>query len=81
MEKWRALPEGPFFRSARLDCALASLSGTLIREEGKGKLLALPYDGDGPFPLAELFCFARIGEVERQKCVIYRLNGKNEPIF
>ena len=42
MDVWRALPEGPLFRCARLDCALARLPGALICERERETLLALP---------------------------------------
>jgi len=78
---WKALSRGSFFRSARLDCALSLLSGAMVREEKRGKLLALPYSENAPFPLAELFCLARIGTVGGRKCVIYRVDEKNSPIL
>ena len=81
MDVWRALPEGPLFRSARLDCALTRLSGALVCERERETLLALPYDEGAPFPLPELFCLARIGEAARRRCVLYRLSDRNEPIF
>ena len=81
MGDWKALPRGSFFRSARLDCALSLLSGAMVHEEKNGKLLALPYSESAPFPLAELFCLARIGTVGGRKCVIYRVNEKNSPIL
>ena len=78
---WKALSRGSFFRSARLDCALSLLSGAMVREEESGKLLALPYSENAPFPLPELFCLARIGTVGGRKCVIYRVDEKNSPIL
>ncbi len=81
MGPWHALPQGPFFRSARLDCALARQMGALVSETENGRLLALPYDEQMPFPLPELFCLARVGEVGRQRCVIYRLDRRNSPVF
>ena len=64
------------FGAARL-CTL-----TVIRRDGtRGKLLALPYSENAPFPLAELFCLARIGTVGGRKCVIYRVDEKNSPIL
>lgn len=81
MDVWRALPEGPLFRSARLDCALTRLSGALVCERERETLLALPYDEGAPFPLPELFCLAHIGTVDGRKCVIYRVNEKNSPIL
>ena len=81
MDEWQRLPEGPFFRTARLDCALRGIRGALWRRSDGGKLLALPYAPDAPFPLAELFCFARICCVMGHWCVVYRLDGQNSPIF
>lgn len=81
MDHWHALPKGPFFRSARLDCALARLSGAMLCETEWGRLLALPYEEGAPFPLPELFCLAHIGEAAQRRCVIYRLDRRNSPIF
>ncbi len=67
MGDWNALPRGSFFRSARLDCALSLLSGAMVREEKREKLLALPYSESAPFPLPELFCLARIGRVAGER--------------
>ena len=81
VEDWRPLPRGSFFRSARLDCALSLLSGAMVREERCGRLLALPYSENAPFPLPELFCLARIETVGGRRCVIYRVDEKNSPIL
>ena len=81
MEQWQRLSEGPFFRSARLDCALRCTRGALWRQSDEGKLLAIPYAPDAPFPLSELFCFARICCVMGKWCVVYRLDEQNAPIF
>ena len=67
MDVWRALPEGPLFRSA------------LICERERETLLALPYDEEAPFPLPELFCLARVERVRGRRCVIYRLDEKKSP--
>ncbi len=50
---WR--PAGPE------DCPLPLPPGSLCRREGRRVRLAVPYDREGPFPLTELFCLARIG--------------------
>ena len=81
MEDWKALPRGSFFRSARLDCALSLLPDAMVREVECGKLLALPYSENAPFPLPELFCLARIETVGGRKCVVYRVDEKNSPIL
>ena len=81
MDEWQRLSEEPFFRSARLDCALRCTHGALWCWSGRGRLLAIPYAPDAPFPLAELFCFARICCVMGKWCVVYRLDEQNSPIF
>ena len=81
MGDWKALPRGSFFRSARLDCALSLLSGAMVREEKRGKLLALPYSESAPFPLPELFCLARVDTVRGRRCVLYRLDEKKCPVM
>ena len=81
MEQWQTLSEGPFFRSARLDCALARTRGALLCRKDGEKLLALPDAPDAPFPLAELFCFARVQEISGRAYVVYRLDPQNSPIF
>ena len=81
MGEWQRLSEGPFFRSARLDCALRCTRGALLCRGDDATLLALPYAPDAPFPLSELFCFARICCVMGKWCVVYRLDEQNSPIF
>ncbi len=81
MEDWTALPRGSFFRSARLDCALSLLPNAMVREVEHGRLLALPYSENAPFPLPELFCLARIETVGGRRCVVYRVDEKNSPIL
>lgn len=81
MEQWQRLSEGPFFRSARLDCALARTHGALFCAQGEGGLLALPYAPEAPFPLSELFCLARVREISGKRYVVYRLDKQNSPIF
>ena len=81
MEDWKRLARGPFFCSARLDCALSLLPGAMVREDERGKLLALPYRDDAPFPLPELFCLAHVETVGGQRCVVYRVDEKNSPVL
>lgn len=81
MEHWQRLSEGPFFRSARLDCALARTRGALCCRQGDGNLLALPYAPDAPFPLTELFCLAQVREIAGKRYVVYHLDSQNSPIF
>jgi hypothetical protein len=51
----------------------------LYRRTSRGWLLALPYREDGPFPLPELFCLARVGRVEGQMQVVFALDEEGNP--
>ena len=55
--------------------------GSLCRRRGKGRLLALPWRPDGPFPWPELFCLARVGPMAGRCWVFYALNEDGAPVF
>lgn len=80
-EDWQPLPPGAFFRDEALNRALAQIPGAQTCREGGGRLLALPFDPCRPFPLQELFCFARIRRVGGGLCAVYRVDGQGRPIF
>lgn len=61
---WR--PAGPE------DCPLPLPPGSLCRREGRRVRLAVPYDREGPFPLTELFCLARIRAMDGGLWAEYR---------
>ena len=61
---WR--PAGPE------DCPLPLPPGSLCRREGRRVRLAAPYDREGPFPLTELFCLARIRAMDGGLWAEYR---------
>ncbi len=46
--------------------------GSLCRREGRRVRLAVPYDREGPFPLTELFCLARIRAMDGGLWAEYR---------
>lgn len=46
--------------------------GSLCRREGRRVRLAAPYDREGPFPLTELFCLARIRAMDGGLWAEYR---------
>ena len=56
-------------------------TGSLCRRRGKGRLLALPWRPDGPFPWPELFCLARVGSMAGRCWVFYTLDEAGNPIF
>jgi len=78
-ESWKPLPPGPLLQNARLDRALAAIPEARMRRSGGGWELALPYAPERPFPLPELFCFARVDASGGR--VLYRFDEKNHPIF
>ena len=57
------------------------LSGALMRQTGTWREFALAYDGTVPFPLTELFCFARWERIGGRQYIIYAFDEKNTPIF
>ena len=57
------------------------LSGALMRQMGARREFALAYDGTVPFPLTELFCFARWERIGGRQYIIYAFDEKNTPIF
>ena len=54
------------------DCPLPLPPGSLCRREGRRVRLAAPYDREGPFPLTELFCLARIRAMDGGLWAEYR---------
>ena len=43
--------------------------------------LALPYSPARPWPLPELFCFARVEEIGGEPHIIYAFDRRKAPIF
>ncbi len=70
----------PFFGDAALDRELAATPCVLWRAEGGTRFLALPYAADKPFPLVELFCFARVECVCGRECVVYQIDRAGMPV-
>ena len=57
------------------------LSGAMTCMESGMRCLALPYDPKAPFPLAELFCFARLRYLGEKAYVEFRFDEKDWPVF
>ena len=66
------------FPSARWEL---TFSRALRRENGGRLELALPYSPARPWPLPELFCFARVEQIGAQPYIIYAFDEKKAPIF
>ncbi len=54
-------------------------SGGLCRRRGDGWELALPFPEDGPFPIPELFCLARVAVVSGRRWAVFRFDGAGWP--
>lgn len=66
------------FPNARWELAF---SRALHRESGGRLELALPYSPARPWPLPELFCFARVEEIGGAPHVVYAFDDRKRPIF
>jgi len=81
-QSWQPLrcPE-QFFRHASFGPALRGVEGGLWRESRGQRLLALPFDSSRPFPLATLFCFASIQEVQGRPCAVFTFDSAERPVM
>lgn len=79
---WKAVkrPED-WFRTPWLCMQLRSLQGVLAVREGTVCQIAIPYEAKQPFPITQLFCFARIATVAGRRCVLYAFDQNDLPIF
>ena len=66
------------FPSARWEL---TFSRALRRENGGRLELALPYSPARPWPLPELFCFARVEEIGGELHILYAFDRRKAPIF
>lgn len=57
------------------------LSRALRRERDGRSEFALPWSAAAPWPLTELFCFARAEEIGGRLHIIYAFDEKRGPIF
>ena len=57
------------------------VAGGLCQRFGKGWLLALPFEDDGPFPLPSLFCLARVTEVKGRRSAVFCFTEEGQPVF
>ena len=80
---WQSLEraEAFFTADAELSRLAAGIQGGLWRREGSGRLLALPYAPERPFPLAPLFCFARVETIRGSVYAVYRFEEGDRPAF
>lgn len=75
---WRSGGEALHFPSARWEL---TFSRALRRETDARTELALPYSPARPWPLPELFCFARLERIGAQRYIIYAFDRAKAPTF
>lgn len=68
------------FRDPVLASSAAGLQGGITRMEGEIRLLAFPYQMNGPFPMTCVFCFARLGKIREQSYIVYRFRPDGTPV-
>ena len=79
--QWEALSDAAaFFRSAYWKRAAAGCRDALTSGD-EPRFLALPYNESDPFPLTELFCFARRQSIQGREYLVFAFDGKEFPIF
>jgi len=79
---WEEAPEPEhLFRTPGLCRRLRGTEGVLTRWENGLRLLALPYDPKRPFPLAPMFCLARIETIRGNRYAVYAFDGREWPVL
>ncbi len=79
---WRPLEQpGDFFTRPPFQGRLEGGEGLLWRRAGEGKWLAVPYRADRPFPLTDLFCFARIRTISGRAYAVFAFDGRERPVL
>ena len=79
--KWHPEPPERLFREERLRRQLNAAGGILVCRQERRWMAAVPFDEKTPFPLAELFCFARIRRIGGREYAVFAFDGENNPSF
>ena len=81
-ESWQVLDHpGSFFQNGPFQNRLRQAERALWCEDGSVRRLALPYDAHKPFPLTELFCFARIQTIHGKEWAVFAFDRQGHPTF
>lgn len=82
MCQWTAAPRpDQLFSASWLRRLLQGLTGAMTCTEGNIRCLMLPYDPKEPFPLTELFCFARLRYLGEKAYVEFQFDRTEQPVF
>ncbi len=55
--------------------------GSICKRVSGGRILALPWSDNAPFPWPSLFCLARVGIMSSRLWVFYTLDGSDMPVL
>ena len=79
---WQKVSRGePFFRNAALQRELERTEGALECRERGCRCLAIPFRAGGAFPLAALFCFARVEQIDGGAYAVFRFDSQGRPLM
>lgn len=78
MDIWQSVSAPPRLASARWELALAR---ALRCETAERTEFAVAYSPARPWPLPELFCFARCECLGAERYIIYAFDQNGDPIF
>ena len=79
---WQPEPEPErLFASPFLRQGVQGRSGVLSCRSGGNLLLAFPWEKAAPFPLAPLFCLARLLCIGSRYYIVYAFDGQERPVM
>ena len=76
---WQKAPPDLFSGEELRRCLLSGEA--LWRRRDAHRCLALPFDCRQPFPLAEMFCFARICTIAGRQYAVFAFDDREQPVF
>lgn len=80
-EAWRPLEDpAALFRAAWLVERLRQTPELLVRRSGGCRLVSAPYDPRRPFPLTDLFCFARVTAMPGGRRAVFAFDEGELPV-
>ena len=77
--KWQPAASCGLFPSSFFQSRLQGREGALGRKERGLRLLALPFRIGDPFPMPDLFCFARILTIQHRTYAVFAFDGSDFP--
>ena len=79
--QWQPLGDAPFFTKPLFRGRIDRKGDILWRTDGRLRFLAFPFQINHPFPMPELFCFARILTIHHLNYAVYAFNDQDFPVM